>query len=57
MLTDQLKELEQDKLVIRKQFNETPPRVEYSLSDLGKSIAPILAEMEKWGFENILNKR
>lgn len=57
VLTDQLKELEQDKLVIRKQFNEIPPRVEYSLSELGKSIAPILAEMEKWGFENILNKR
>ncbi len=57
VLTDQLKELEQDKLVIRKQFNEIPPRVEYSLSELGKSMAPILAEMEKWGFENIINKR
>jgi len=57
VLTDQLKELEQDKLVIRKQFNETPPRVEYSLSDLGRSMAPVLAEMEKWGMENILNKR
>jgi DNA-binding HxlR family transcriptional regulator len=56
VLTDQLKELEQDNLVIRRQFNETPPRVEYSLSELGKSMAPILAEMEKWGTENILNK-
>lgn len=57
VLTDQLKELEQDNLVIRTQFNETPPRVEYSLSDLGKSMSPILAEMEKWGVENIFNKR
>jgi DNA-binding HxlR family transcriptional regulator len=56
VLTDQLKELEQDNLIIRQQFNEIPPRVEYSLSDLGKSMAPILAEMEKWGIQNILNK-
>lgn len=57
VLTDQLKELERDELVIRQQFNETPPRVEYSLSELGKSMAPVLAEMEKWGIDNILNKR
>lgn len=57
VLTEQLKELEQDQLVIRKQFNEIPPRVEYSLTDLGKSMSPILNEMEKWGNENILNKR
>ncbi|UMY64823.1 MULTISPECIES: helix-turn-helix domain-containing protein [unclassified Flavobacterium] len=49
VLTDQLKELERDRLVIREQFNETPPRVEYSLSELGRSMAPVLAEMEKWG--------
>jgi DNA-binding HxlR family transcriptional regulator len=57
VLTDQLKELEQDGLIIRNQFNEIPPRVEYSLSALGKSMGPVLAEMEKWGVENILNKR
>jgi DNA-binding HxlR family transcriptional regulator len=57
VLTDQLKELEQDQIIIRKQFNEIPPRVEYSLSELGKSMAPVLAEMEKWGNENILNKK
>lgn len=56
VLTDQLKELEEDKLIIRRQFNEIPPRVEYSLSELGKSMAPVLAAMEKWGMENILNK-
>jgi DNA-binding HxlR family transcriptional regulator len=57
VLTDQLKELEEDKLVILKQYKEIPPRVEYSLSELGKSIGPILNEMEKWGVENIFNKR
>lgn len=56
VLTDQLRELEQDNLIVRKQFNETPPRVEYSLSELGRSMAPVLAEMERWGMENILNK-
>ncbi len=57
VLTDQLKELEEDRLVVRVKFHETPPRVEYSLSELGKSLAPLLSEMEKWGTENILNKR
>lgn len=57
VLTDQLKELEEDKLVVRVKFYETPPRVEYSLSELGKSLAPLMSEMEKWGTENILNKR
>jgi DNA-binding HxlR family transcriptional regulator len=54
VLTDQLKEMENDQLVIRKQYNETPPRVEYSLSERGKSMGPLLAEMEKWGNEHIL---
>lgn len=57
VLTEQLKELEQDNLIIREQFNETPPRVEYSLSELGKSMAPLLTEMEKWGMEKIINRQ
>lgn len=57
VLTEQLKELEQDQLIIRQQYNEIPPRVEYSLSDLGKSMAPVLSAMEQWGNENVLNKR
>lgn len=54
VLTEQLKELEDDGLVVRQQFNETPPRVEYTLSELGKSLSPVLHAMAKWGNEKIL---
>lgn len=57
VLTEQLKELEEDNLVQRTQFKEIPPRVEYSLTDLGRSMAPMFEEMEKWGLENIINKK
>jgi len=57
VLTEQLKELEIDNLIIRKHFKEIPPRVEYSLTELGKSMEPVFLEIEKWGLENILNKR
>ena len=57
VLTEQLKELEEDGLVSRKQFNEIPPRVEYELTELGKSLEPVLNEIEKWGIENIISKQ
>ncbi len=56
VLTEQLKELEKDGLLTRTQFNEIPPRVEYELTGLGKSLSPVLNEMEKWGQENIVMK-
>ena len=55
VLTEQLKELEADGLILREQFKEIPPRVEYSLTDLGKSLSSVISELEKWGTENILS--
>ena len=49
MLTQQLRELESDDLVHREVFPVIPPRVEYSLTALGKSLLPILVSMRDWG--------
>ena len=49
MLTQQLRELEEQNLVIRRVYPVVPPKVEYSLSDLGRSIRPILEAMYAWG--------
>jgi len=54
VLTEQLKELETDGLISREQFKEIPPRVEYSLTDLGKSLSSVIRELEIWGKENVL---
>ena len=48
MLSKTLKELEKDGIIYRKQYNEVPPHVEYSLSDAGKTILPVINEMSKW---------
>ncbi|MCX2477960.1 helix-turn-helix domain-containing protein [Pedobacter sp. MC2016-15] len=55
VLTEQLKELEADGLISRQQFKEIPPRVEYSLTELGQSLSPILDEIAAWGKEKVLN--
>ncbi len=49
MLIQSLKELEKDGLVKRKVYREVPPRVEYSLTELGKSFIPVLNAMYDWG--------
>ena len=49
MLTQQLRELEAQKLISREVFAVVPPKVEYSLTELGKSLMPILVAMRDWG--------
>ena len=49
MLTLTLRELEADGIVQRKVFNVVPPHVEYSLTDLGKALAPVMEALSDWG--------
>ena len=49
MLTQQLRELEDDNLIVRTVYPVVPPKVEYRLSELGESINPILEAMRAWG--------
>lgn len=51
VLTAQLREMEQSGLLTRRVYPEVPPRVEYTLTDLGRSLEPILTAMQSWGEE------
>jgi DNA-binding HxlR family transcriptional regulator len=49
MLTKSLQELEEHDLVVRKSYDTIPPKVEYSLSERGQSLVPLLKEFDVWG--------
>lgn len=49
MLSLQLKELENDGIITKKIYPVVPPKTEYQVSELGKSLEPVINEMEKWG--------
>lgn len=53
MLTQQLKEMEADGLLVRTVYPEVPPRVEYELTELGHSVFPILETMHNWAVEKL----
>ncbi|MBU8908790.1 winged helix-turn-helix transcriptional regulator [Desertibacillus haloalkaliphilus] len=53
MLTSQLRELEYHDLIERKVYAQIPPKVEYSLSEHGKSLIPILHQMSEWGEKHV----
>ncbi|MBW4595750.1 MAG: helix-turn-helix transcriptional regulator [Brasilonema angustatum HA4187-MV1] len=53
MLTQQLREMEEDGVIDRKVYPQIPPKVEYSLTPLGESLKPILYAMHEWGVKHL----
>lgn len=56
MLTKQLRELEEDGLITRKVYPEIPPKVEYTITDFGKTVLPVLKTLLDWGTEYLGKK-
>lgn len=59
VLTDSLRSMESDGIITRTVYPEVPPRVEYSLSELGETMRPIISSMEQWGkgYQELVNKQ
>jgi DNA-binding HxlR family transcriptional regulator len=57
ILTEQLRELENDNIIHREVFAEVPPRVEYSMTEKGLTLRPIIFSMRDWGLKYALNER
>jgi DNA-binding HxlR family transcriptional regulator len=56
-LTKQLRELEADGLVSRKVYPVVPPKVEYSLTEAGRSLGPVILALRDWGQEHVVSRR
>jgi DNA-binding HxlR family transcriptional regulator len=56
MMTQTLRELEEDELVSRKVYHEVPPKVEYSLTDIGRELVPFINYLEAWGSKQMEKK-
>lgn len=54
MLTQQLRELERDEIIVRLVYHQVPPKVEYSLAEYGKTLKPVLEMMAIWGSQHRL---
>ena len=57
MLTNQLRELEADGLIVRTVYPEVPPKVEYRLSERGQSLAPVILALKTWGETHAVPQR
>ena len=57
MLTQQLRELEDDGIISRKIYAEIPPKVEYTLTEFGLTLSPVIQTMANWGLEYKLDKQ
>lgn len=56
MLVNQLRELEEDKIIDRIIYAEIPPRVEYRITEYGQSLMPVIAVMQEWGLNDLKNQ-
>lgn len=56
MLTKQLRELESERLIARKVYPEVPPKVEYSITEYGRSLEPVIKALQVWGIGHLQNK-
>ncbi|MCQ6961079.1 winged helix-turn-helix transcriptional regulator [Mucilaginibacter aquariorum] len=57
MLTQALRELERDNLIVRKMYHEVPPKVEYSLTATGRALVPFLEHLNDWAQNQMRNER
>ncbi|NET00795.1 MAG: helix-turn-helix transcriptional regulator [Sphaerospermopsis sp. SIO1G2] len=57
MLTRQLRELEADNIISRKVYAEVPPKSEYSMTEYGKTLAPVIYALKEWGLQHLENTK